>query len=265
MNTKESYTIRPYALILGGSSGLGLATAQKLAQEGFGLWILHRDRGADRKKIEARFEELRKISPDVITQNTDALNPKKIEEAIQEIKKNHPTIRLRVVVYSIAKGNVKFLVDSENAALDVSDFNLTSEAMAFGLLRWVQMLDDNQLLLNPASVVAFTSEGSRKAWPGYAAVGAAKAALESLVRSMALEYAPKGIRCNCLQAGVTITPSSALIPDFEQLAEESKRRNPYGRLTLPEDVGNAVSLLVKEEALWINGVVIPVDGGESIR
>ena len=120
-------------------------------------------------------------------------------------------------------------------------------------------------MLNPASVIAFTSEGSRKAWPGYAAVGAAKAALESMVRSMALEYASKGLRCNCVQAGVTKTPSSALIPGFEQLAEESRRRNPYGRLTLPEDVGNAVSLLVKEEALWINGAVIPVDGGESIR
>jgi len=168
-------------------------------------------------------------------------------------------------VYSLAKGNVKFLVDQENDLLTVGDFSLTAEAMAFGLLRWIQLLDQHQLLLNPSSVIAFTSEGSRKAWPGYAAVGAAKAALESLVRSMALEYAAKGLRCNCIQAGVTLTPSSLMIPGIGELAEESKRRNPFGRLTQPEDVGRAVSLLVKEEALWINGAVIPVDGGESIR
>ena len=265
MSDIKSYTIKPYALVLGGSSGLGLATARKLAQEGYGLWIVHRDRGADREKVAERFDEIRKINPELITQNTDALHPQKITEAIQEVLSTNPSLRLRVVVYSIAKGNVRYLVDQENASLGVTDFALTSEAMAFGLLRWVQKLDNEELLLNPASVIAFTSEGSRKAWPGYAAVGAAKAALESMVRSMALEYASKGLRCNCVQAGVTKTPSSSLIPGFEQLAKESKRRNPYGRLTLPEDVGNAVALLVKDEALWINGAVIPVDGGESIR
>ena len=263
MEPKKSYTIKPYALILGGSSGLGWASAQKLAQEGYALWILHRDRGTERENLEKKFAELRQHCPELITQNTDAIHPQKMVKAIEETLSKNPQIKVRFLLFSIAKGNVKHLIDQDS--LTPADLAVTAEAMAFSLMRWVQELDKRNLWTSPASVLAFTSEGGRRAWPGYAAVGAAKAALESLVRSMALEYAPKGIRFNCLQAGVTETPSSALIPGIEELKRESERRNPYQRLTTPEDVAKVVSLLARDEALWINGAIIPVDGGESIR
>ena len=262
-NNTESYTIKPWALILGGSSGLGLATAKKLAKEGFNVWIIHRDRAAKRDEIQKEFDQIRLDCPNLITQNKDALSTLKMEECIGEMLQAFPKLKLRLVVFSIAKGNLRPLLG--NNSLELTDLNLTSESMAFALLSWTKKLIELKLFSCPGSLIAFTSEGSQRSWPGYAAVGAAKAALQSLVRSMALEYAPLGIRCNCIQAGFTITPSSLLIPGSEQIMEESKRRNPYGRLTQAEDVANAVYLLSRDEALWINGTIIPVDGGESTR
>ncbi|MBO6630269.1 MAG: SDR family oxidoreductase, partial [Psychroserpens sp.] len=83
-------------------------------------------------------------------------------------------------------------------------------------------------------------------------------------RNIALEYAPYGIRANCIQAGVTDTASLRMIPGSEKIKEYTIRRNPFKRLTQPEDVANMVYLLSKDEAAWINGCVIPVDGGEHI-
>ena len=113
--------------------------------------------------------------------------------------------------------------------------------------------------------LAFTSEGNSKVWPGYAAVSAAKATLEAFMRSMAVEYAPLGITTNCIQAGATETPSFKMIPGSDVLAGTTRKRNPFGRLTTPEDVANAVYLISRQEAAWINGTVLKVDGGESLR
>ena len=115
-----------------------------------------------------------------------------------------------------------------------------------------------------ARVISFTSEGNTKAWKNYAAVSAAKVTLEAITRNIALEFAPHGIRANCIQAGVTDTASLRMIPGSDQLKEHTKQRNPFKRLTLPEDVANVVYLLSKEEAAWINGTIIKVDGGESL-
>ena len=114
-------------------------------------------------------------------------------------------------------------------------------------------------------IIAFTSEGNKKAWSNYAAVSAAKAALEAIVRNIALEYANHGIRANCIQAGITETAAFQMIPGHETLKENALKRNPNGRLTTPEDVANAVYLLTQHEANWITGTIIKVDGGESLR
>jgi len=95
-------------------------------------------------------------------------------------------------------------------------------------------------------------------------VSAAKVSLEALSRSIATEFAPHGIRCNVIQAGVTETPALAAIPGSEQLKAQARLRNPCGRLTIPRDVANVIYLLSREEAAWINGEVIRVDGGEHI-
>ncbi len=149
--------------------------------------------------------------------------------------------------------------------LNNEDFKLTIDAMAINCYDWVSAFAKADLFSPDARVLAFTSEGSTRAWHQYGAVAAAKAALESIIRGIALEFAPIGLKANAIKAGVTDTESLRMIPGSEFMKTESLKRNPYKRLTTPDDVANAVYLLCRDEASWINGAVIPVDGGEHIR
>jgi NAD(P)-dependent dehydrogenase (short-subunit alcohol dehydrogenase family) len=136
--------------------------------------------------------------------------------------------------------------------------------MGTSLLDWTQDLHTRGLFAPDARVFGLTSEGNTLAWKGYAAVSAAKVALEAVARSIAVEFAPYGVRCNVIQAGVTETPALAAIPGSNVLKAQARLRNPFGRLTSPRDVANAIYLLSLDDAAWINGEVIRVDGGEHI-
>jgi NAD(P)-dependent dehydrogenase (short-subunit alcohol dehydrogenase family) len=136
--------------------------------------------------------------------------------------------------------------------------------MGTSLLTWTQALFRAGLFASDARVFGMTSEGNEVAWRGYAAVSAAKTALEAVSRSIAVEYAPYGIRSNILQAGVTDTPALRKIPGNDEMKAHARRINPFKRLTLPEDVAGMVFLLSQDEAAWVNGTLIRVDGGERI-
>jgi NAD(P)-dependent dehydrogenase (short-subunit alcohol dehydrogenase family) len=153
--------------------------------------------------------------------------------------------------------------DSESL-LEDEDYARTIHAMGTSLATWAQDVLSRGLFGDDARVVGLTSEGNEVAWRGYAAVAAAKVALESLVRSMALELAPHGIRSNVVQPGVADTPALRLIPGSAHMKAAARRRNPFGRLTTPEDVANVVCLLCTDEARWINGAIVRADGGEHI-
>lgn len=255
-----------WALILGGSSGIGLATARKLAMHGYSLVVLHRDRRADMMEVENEFEFIRSSGVQLKSFNVDALNKVKIEEVFPTISELLGESKISVLVHSIAKGNLKPLssIDSQDS-LDAQDFEHTINAMGISFYTWTKLLLEKDLFAPDSRVIAFTSEGSCKAWEGYAAVSAAKAGLEAISRAMALEFAPMGLRVNCIQAGVTDTQSFRRIPNSDFLKKQALAKNPFKRLTTPEDVANAVFLLTTEEAKWINGTVLKVDGGESLR
>lgn len=253
-----------WALILGGSSGLGLATAKKLSKHGFKIIIIHRDRKSDLEQVESCFKEITLDDNRLFSFNIDAINPIKRSELIQEIDKRIGTEKIHVLVHSIAKGNLKPMVD-ENNVLSNQDFHLTIDAMAISLYDWVKDLVNTKLFSEDTRVISFTSEGNSKAWRSYAAVSAAKASLEAITRNIALEFAPIGIKANCIQAGMTDTKSFQMIPNSTVLKEEAIKRNPNNRLTAPKDVANAAYLLTLEEAKWITGTVIKVDGGESLQ
>ena len=156
------------------------------------------------------------------------------------------------------------MISESTPTLQTDDFQLTIQAMGISLYDWTNAIFEARLFSDDARVISFTSEGNTKAWKNYAAVSAAKVTLEAITRNIALEYAPFGIRANCIQAGVTDTASLRMIPGSEEIKKHSLLRNPFNRLTLPEDVANVVYLLSKDEAAWINGTIIPVDGGEHI-
>ena len=157
------------------------------------------------------------------------------------------------------------MIANNRRPLQHDDFQLTIDAMAISLYDWTKDLLAADVFASDARIISFTSEGSQKAWKNYAAVSAAKAALEAISRSIALEMAPFGIRANCIMAGVTDTASLRLIPGADTLLKHSQERNPFSRLTTPDDVANVVYLLCKDEAAWINGAVIPVNGGEHLQ
>jgi enoyl-[acyl-carrier-protein] reductase (NADH) len=113
-------------------------------------------------------------------------------------------------------------------------------------------------------IYAMTSSGSVRVLPSYGAVSAAKAALESHVRQLAAELAPRGITVNAIRAGVTATPAAQKIPEYARLEAKALRTNPSGRLTTPEDVARAIAVLSHPDTQWITGNVIGVDGGEDI-
>ena len=263
---KEFENKNYWALILGGSAGLGLASAKKLATHGCNIIIVYRSTRADVVSIEQEFDAIKATGVDLISFNKDAMSAEKRESIISDIQeKLGQAGKIRLLLHSIAKGNLKPMIADENAALQNDDFHLTLESMAISLYDWTKLLFEKKLFAADARVISFTSEGNRKAFKTYAAVSAAKAALEAITRNIALEFAPYGIRANCIQAGVTNTFSFRMIPGHEQLEEAAMKRNPFKKLTTPEDVANVLYLLCKDEAAWINGTIIIADGGEHIN
>ncbi len=255
------------ALILGGSSGLGLATAKKLARHGFNIIIVHRDRKSDLQEVESNFKEIISSGAVLKSFNADVAKTEKMTSILEEIKVMIPQRgKIKVLVHSIAKGSLKPMYSNTgHTLLGHQDFQITLNAMALSLYDWAKALNNEKMFAEDARIVSFTSEGSTRAWQGYAAVSAAKATLEALTRSIALEFAAVGIKANCIQAGATETKAFAMVPNSAQLKKSALKRNPNKRLTTPEDVANVVYLLTTDEAKWITGTVIKVDGGESLR
>lgn len=253
-----------WALILGGSSGLGYASAKKLAKHGMNIIIIHRDRRSEIPDIEEAFDEIRDSGVQFESFNADAVKRESREELVQKVKDVlGGNGKIRTLLHSIAKGNLKPMI-GEDSLLENIDFQLTIDAMALSLYDWTQAIFKNDLFTKDARVISFTSDGNKKAWKNYAAVSAAKVTLEAITRSMALEFAKYGIRANCIQAGITVTRSFQMIPGNETLRVHALKHNPFRRLTVPDDVANAVYLLSKDEASWITGTIIPVNGGEHL-
>lgn len=308
----ERFARDEWAVVLGASSGFGLATARKLAAHGMGLCLVHRDRRGAMARIEPEFEKLRASGVPVLTHNADALDPDKREAILDALARALGSEgRVRVLLHSIAFGNLKLIapealpsneateklagrlgIDAEalrtaadelfeegvdgvqgiasapeyssDRLLEDGDVARTIYAMGTSLLSWTRQLHERGMFAADARVLGMTSEGNEVAWKGYAAVAAAKVALESVSRAIAVEMAHYGVRSNIVQAGVTDTPALRAIPGSTNLKAQARTRNPFGRLTTPEDVADVVYLLSLPEAAWINGAIIRADGGERI-
>jgi len=255
-----------WAVILGASSGLGLATAKKLAAHGMNLCLVYRARRTDLPLFTNEYSKLiSKFQIKLIHFNMDITKEETRTTILESLKSEFSSFdKVKLLVHSIAKGNLKPMHAIDAPVLKNDDFHLTIENMAISLYDWVKEIFDARLFSADTRVISFTSEGNTKAWKNYAAVSAAKVVLEAITRSIALEFASEGIRANCIQAGVTDTFSFRMIPGSDALRDHTLKRNPFNRLTTPEDIANAVYLLTKEEASWITGATIPVNGGEHL-
>lgn len=257
-----------YALILGCSSGFGKATALELAKNGYSIYGVHFDRGKMKEAAEEFRKELETHGVKAIFFNTNAASDTNRTEVIDAINQNASVVKghqLRVLIHSLAFGSLKYLVNEDaSKALTRKQIEMTMDVMANSLIYWTQDLLTNNLLADNSRIIAFSSIGASRAMLNYGAVSAAKAALESYIRQLAVELSYKGITSNSIFAGLTATPAASKIPGFEEMSKLSQKGNPFKRLTTEQDVANVVRSLVAEEMNWINGETIRVDGGEAI-
>lgn len=311
-----------WAVVLGGSSGFGLASARRLARAGLNLVVGHKDQPAVVEvQIAPEFEAIRAEGVELVTHNGNLFDDEERGLLLEKIERHAGRGNVHVFLHSIAAGSCRLLVEDEgkaardktqafdglsaaladegvkvapdalrravnaafhqkgcdalytlaDSAIPASDDTLSEEDLARTIAMmgsdyalWGRELLARGLLTKTARLVALTSEGNRIAWRGYAAVSAAKAALEALCRSMAVEMAPYGVRSYLLQAGITDTPAGAAIPGFDLMKARARLRNPFRRLTTPDDVAEAVFALSLPMFDWVNGAVFRVDGGEAI-
>lgn len=255
---------KSWVLILGASSGFGAATARAFAVAGHPIFGVHFDRRGAMARIEAQIKDLRSFDVPVIFYNGNAASDEERTKALDLLTEAAGDAPVGVLLHSLAFGTLKAFFPEEGKALTDRQMDMTLSVMAHSLVYWTQDLVARGLMGQGGRVYAMTSSGSIAAWPAYGAVSAAKCALESHIRQIAVELAPKGITANAIMAGVTDTPALEKIPGADKIKETAIGRNPHGRLTRPEDVADCLVALAGPATAWMTGNVIKVDGGETI-
>jgi NAD(P)-dependent dehydrogenase (short-subunit alcohol dehydrogenase family) len=258
-----------WALVLGASSGFGEAASLALAAAGLDIFGVHLDRKATLPNVERITGEIRGFGREARFFNVNAADAEKRGEIAAEMERvleeQKQMGSLRVLLHSLAFGTLKpFVADPMKDAVTQAQVDMTLDVMAHSLVYWTQEVVGRGLMGPGGRIYAMTSAGGARVIPSYGAVSSAKAALESHIRQLAAELAPRGITANSIRAGVTDTPALQKIPGSDQIMAHARRRNPGGRLTTPRDVAKAIVVLSHPDTYWITGNVIGVDGGEEI-
>jgi enoyl-[acyl-carrier protein] reductase III len=235
-------------LVTGGSRGIGKAIALRFAELGaakVAVGYLRNDRAA-----EETASELRTLGaePSLVRGNVAS------ERVAQQVEELGP---LHVVVHNAATGVIRPALD-----VDEKHWDWTLSANSRALLSLTQAAAP--AMERGSSIVAISSLGSTRVLENYVLVGTSKAALESLVRYLAVELAPRGIRVNAVSAGVIETEALAHFPNREQMLAAARERTPAGRMVRPEDVADAVCFLCSPQAEMVRGQTLVVDGGYSL-
>ena len=242
------------ALVTGGTRGIGRAIALRLARAG----PEHVAVGycSDHDAARATVAELRALGVEASSLLADLGRVELIEELFSELRARCGL--LDVFVSNAARGAF-----AEAGDLSPRSLTRTLDLNARAFLRGAQLAAE-MMRGRGGRIVALSSLGSTRHAPGYAALGAAKAALESLARSLAIAYAPLGINVNVVCGGLVDTQSTRAHPEQERLFRETAARTPSGRVGRPEDLAGLVAFLCSPEADWIRGQTIVADGGYSL-
>jgi len=258
-----------WALVLGASSGFGEACSIALARGGWNVFGVHLDRKATQANVDRIVAEIASAGRRAEFFNVNAADDGKRGEVVAAISRTcgnePPEGRVSVLLHSLAFGTLRpFFAEARDASLTKAQLEMTLDVMANSLVYWTQDLLFGGLFAPNAHVFAMTSAGGHIVWPSYGAVSAAKSALESYVRQLAVELAPRRISVNALRAGVTDTPALRKIPGNQEMIERVGKMHPAGRLTTPADVASALVALSAPGCAWMTGNVIGVDGGEDV-
>jgi NAD(P)-dependent dehydrogenase (short-subunit alcohol dehydrogenase family) len=233
------------------------------------IFGVHLDRKTTMPNVQRIMAGIRQAGREAVFFNINASDPERRREVLDQMEKTladrGEASSVRVMLHTLAFGTLKpFVAPSSKDAITPPQMDMTLDVMGHSLVYWVQELVMRKLMIRGGRVFAMTSSGGARVWGTYGAVSAAKAALESHVRQLAMELAPLGITSNAIRAGVTDTPALRKIPGSESIKQTALQFNPSGRLTTPEDVAAALVALSRPETYWMTGNVIGVDGGEDI-
>ncbi|HTT36363.1 MAG TPA: enoyl-[acyl-carrier-protein] reductase FabL [Burkholderiales bacterium] len=240
------------ALVTGASRGIGRAIAHKLASAGCDVVVNYYNSHAE---AEALCGEIRALGRRALAVKASVGMPESVDEMFEELRKHFD--RLDIVVSNAATGVLRPALE-----MSLKHWRWCVETNAFAL----NLLAQHAVPMMPSGgrIIAMSSLGALRAMPGYGFIGASKAALESLVRTLAQELGPRGIRVNAVSAGVVDTDALQFFPNREELLASFAHRTPAGPVLTPEDVAGAVYLLCLPEAGMVNGHTLFVDGGFAI-
>jgi len=258
---------QPWALILGASSGFGEATALALAEAGYDICGVHLDRRQGMAHVEEIKGRITGHGRQALFFNGNAADDEQRARVLAELSAAIGTGYVRVMLHSLAFGTLKpFLAAETDGSINRKNMEMTLDVMAHSLVYWAQDVWRAGLFAAGSKIYAMTSEGSTRVVASYGAVSAAKSALESHCRQLAMEFArlESGVTVNAIRAGVTMTPALMQIPEHDALIDHATRRNPMGRMTTVGDVAQALVKLSGDGTHWITGNVLGIDGGELI-
>jgi enoyl-[acyl-carrier protein] reductase III len=234
--------------VTGGSRGIGKAIALRFARDGaarVAIGYLRNDRAA-----EGATEELRAAGTEPVLVRGN-VSSERVMEQVRELG------ALDALVHNAATGVIRPALETEDKHWD-----WTMNANARALLALARAAAPS--MPSGSSIVAISSLGSSRVLENYVLVGTSKAALESVVRYLAVELAPRGIRANTVSAGVVETGALEHFPNRQDMLDMGLTRTPAGRLVEPEDVAGAVAFLCSPDAEMIRGHTLIVDGGFSL-
>lgn len=240
------------ALVTGGSRGIGRAIALRLAQSGAAVAINYVRQATRASEVAA---EVRDAGGRALTVRANVADPADLESMFQVLQAEFG--RLDILISNAASGVLRPALE-----LTQRHWQWTMDINAGTLIPLAQ--HSVPLMAEGSSIVAVSSLGAVRVIPNYTAVGASKAALESIVRHLAVELAPRGIRVNAISAGVVDTEALKHFPNRSDLLDGASRRTPAGRLVEPGDVADAVLFLVSPLAQMVIGQTLIVDGGYSV-
>lgn len=259
---------KKWAIILGASSGFGGSSAIALAKDGYNIIGVHLDRQSTMPKVNQIIKKIERTGHKAIFFNINAADSLRRGEILDEIKDritDKDGGQINVLLHSLAFGALKPYVSKDpNEAITQAQMVMTLDVMAHSLVYWTQGLIQRDMFADGGRIFGMTSAGSQTVIPSYGAVSAAKAAMEAHIRQLAVELGPRRITANALMAGVTDTPALQKIPNNQLMLKSAKSKNPQKKLTTADEVAKVIVLLSKEEAGWVSGNVIGVDGGEYI-